>query len=261
MLCFIGGAVVCAFVLIAYIPLFLDSFYTDSKSYLLLFGWPQAITFGIFAPVTLMQAIGFLTKLYIANAVTVGVFTTAFDELDPRIAFVGIDAFAASGNMRVAAGAGSVSTFRSAWLRASRSYSTMQARTTVCLLLHYLVHGWGLMVPCSFHFFDNPLGPSQPMQHLIRILCWWIFAASAYSAAVIMPFAAGRTANNLRATCRSLCFSSEKEHALISPLLALDLTWQIGPFHVGEAMLSILMLPVIFSGGILISVIWESYSS
>eukprot|EP00927_Polykrikos_kofoidii_P076668 TRINITY_DN7372_c0_g1_i1.p1 TRINITY_DN7372_c0_g1~~TRINITY_DN7372_c0_g1_i1.p1 ORF type:complete len:753 (+),score=70.30 TRINITY_DN7372_c0_g1_i1:208-2259(+) len=257
----VGAFIVAIFVNRVYLPLFLDSFYTRSQSYLAIFGWPQALMYAIVAPVTLTQAVAYLAILYVATELSVGALHVSFDDLDSNIAFMGIKEFSTCADMRISPCAGAVNSFRSNWLQATRCFSRVQIETSVSLLLHYLVHGWGLLVPCWFHFLHNPLGPHRPYEHLARIILWWVFSATVYSTVVIFPFVAGRSANDLKDIGRSLYFSNDHEHALQNSLMSGDLRWMVGPFHIGEAMLVILMLPVIISGGILIHVIHASYLS
>eukprot|EP00927_Polykrikos_kofoidii_P060339 TRINITY_DN5533_c0_g1_i12.p1 TRINITY_DN5533_c0_g1~~TRINITY_DN5533_c0_g1_i12.p1 ORF type:complete len:719 (+),score=71.35 TRINITY_DN5533_c0_g1_i12:94-2250(+) len=234
-------------VISVYFPLFFDKYYTQSDSYLAFFGYPQAMLFAVVAPMTLTYSVAFLVYFHIACQIAVGVLHASFDDLDDRIAFMGMSAFAAAGKQVISPAEGDITEFKTTWIETARIFTCIQQDMSLSLFLHYCIHGWGVMLPCWFYTFYYPLKPNERFEHVVRIVFWWVFAALSYSAAVIVPFASGRAANNVKMFCRCLNFSTAQETLLFSPIMDADLTWYLGPFHFGEGLLAILMIPIIVS--------------
>eukprot|EP00927_Polykrikos_kofoidii_P011364 TRINITY_DN14811_c0_g1_i1.p1 TRINITY_DN14811_c0_g1~~TRINITY_DN14811_c0_g1_i1.p1 ORF type:complete len:693 (+),score=74.05 TRINITY_DN14811_c0_g1_i1:58-2079(+) len=223
-----------------------------------IFHWLTTITFAIVFPLALIQAIAFLAFLYVTSELGVAALAESFDILDRRISLLGIKAFVSAGNLLITPHAGLLENFRSNWLNAHARMSEVQARVTLALVSHYLVHGWGVIVPLVVHYLTHSSSPWKQVDDVRIFVLWWLIAATAYLAAIIIPFSAGSAMNELRSIGRSLTFRTSEDQSRLDSLMSIDLTWKVGPFSLGGSALVLLVCPMFVSGFAFVLVIWES---
>eukprot|EP00927_Polykrikos_kofoidii_P011365 TRINITY_DN14811_c0_g2_i1.p1 TRINITY_DN14811_c0_g2~~TRINITY_DN14811_c0_g2_i1.p1 ORF type:complete len:689 (+),score=81.88 TRINITY_DN14811_c0_g2_i1:56-2068(+) len=213
-----------------------------------IFHWLTTITFAIVFPLALIQAIAFLAFLYVTSELGVAALAESFDILDRRISLLGIKAFVSAGNLLITPHAGLLENFRSTWFNTHTKMSEMQARVTLALVSHYLVHGWGVIVPLVVHYLTHSSSPQKQADHVWNFVFWWLIAATAYLIAIIIPFSAGIAMNELRSVGRLLTFRTSEDQSRLDSLMSIDLTWKVGPFSFGGSALVLLVCPVFVSG-------------
>eukprot|EP00927_Polykrikos_kofoidii_P048161 TRINITY_DN42381_c0_g1_i2.p1 TRINITY_DN42381_c0_g1~~TRINITY_DN42381_c0_g1_i2.p1 ORF type:complete len:709 (+),score=34.56 TRINITY_DN42381_c0_g1_i2:146-2128(+) len=208
------------------------------------FAFPYDLIFVIVAPLTLAQNTAVLVYLHLANCLNTSLFEMSFEVLDRRLLAQGIFSFADSMGMRIKPCPGAVDSFRAIWLEAHTFKTRIEAKTLVTLWLHYIVHGFGLMIPTCLVRQRHP-DVAGAEAHLVG---WWLIAAFNYISSVWVSFSAGRRANDLRRVGRSLTYQTAGDQQRSDSLMDIDLTWQLPPFQIGEGAFLILLAPVVISG-------------
>eukprot|EP00927_Polykrikos_kofoidii_P059758 TRINITY_DN54896_c0_g1_i1.p1 TRINITY_DN54896_c0_g1~~TRINITY_DN54896_c0_g1_i1.p1 ORF type:complete len:724 (-),score=78.38 TRINITY_DN54896_c0_g1_i1:51-2141(-) len=211
------------------------------------FSFSRFAGFVVVAPITLLQVWEFLTLLHILGEIGVGIFETAFDNLDQKISLIGIRGFVGAGHTAIMPQLAAVDFFRCAWVDAHMLMCRVQRKASRALTIHYIAHGCGVMIPLVVQYFDNPWRKGGRVEESILIVGWWLIAVVVYSLAVIVPFVAGQRMSKLRDVGRSLTFPVPEDQLRSDSLMGIDLSWRFGPCNLGGFMVTVMLAPVICS--------------
>eukprot|EP00927_Polykrikos_kofoidii_P071639 TRINITY_DN67897_c0_g1_i1.p1 TRINITY_DN67897_c0_g1~~TRINITY_DN67897_c0_g1_i1.p1 ORF type:complete len:734 (-),score=66.86 TRINITY_DN67897_c0_g1_i1:162-2303(-) len=203
------------------------------------------------ALVVVAGCVAMLVHLHLASALMLAIFEAAFEVLDHRIGMMGVSSFleARSGIFPHDA---SVIIFRTFWIEACACYTTLQANTSMAMIIHFLLHSLGLTVPFWFFYVEKQHLPRIDVLHLGSIVVWWLFAVGSYVTAVLLPCVFSVRMNNLRTTGRLLNFASPEHQSRFDQLMSMDLSWSVGPFQISSAVAFVLLIPVVVSAASLV---------
>jgi len=147
-------------VYVAYMPLFLDGFYTTSSDgFDQFFGFTSAIVFAIAIPGIMGSYFISILLVHLLLSVPFIQMSSAFDDLDPRIADQGMGIFARD---TLAAGINTdsqmLTRFQRKWVAASDQYFVMQVWLSTVLHSGLLVMLFLALLPVWYAMFGLPSG-------------------------------------------------------------------------------------------------------